>query len=545
MFIDTRKIDGRSDIEADICIIGGGVAGITLALALDKFGVRTCVLESGGFKPDDQTRDLYRGKSVGIPYLFSDGCRSRYFGGSSNCWGGFCRPMEEHDFYPRDWVPYSGWPFTKATLAPYYERTHELLKLGPFNYDAGFWECAIGRKDVRRLPLEQSCFVDVVSQLSPPARFGMLYRDQLARSENIRVFLYANAIDIEIDRLGQTVTRIKAATLSGNKVFFSAPLFTLAAGGIENARLLLVSNSVQPAGLGNGNDLVGRYFMDHPRVRSGRVRFTKPWAKNKLYDIKFFYQNNTVAAHGTRVGAQFSLRPEIQAQERLLNAQLWFSSIFYGEYTPTAAAIARFKHMLEKKDQPDHKLSRDITTVVTHPWQAAGFVLARVAQPQALIKGVTFQAIVEPEPDPESRVSLSTERDQLGMNRVRVEWRLSELVKRTFDRNFALMADELHRTRVAEVTLDPPLTDTGWPDSFEYEGTWHHMGTTRMHDSPKYGVVDRNCRVHGMTNLYVAGSSIFPTAGANYPTITLTAISLRLAEHLAQELAAIRTDIAA
>jgi choline dehydrogenase-like flavoprotein len=147
---------------------------------------------------------------------------------------------------------------------------------------------------------------------------------------------------------------------------------------------------------------------------------------------------------------------------------------------------------------------------------------------------VKFQLIVEPEPDPNSRVMLSpSQKDQLGMNRVRVDWRLTTRVQRTFDRTLAILADDMRRSGVAQVELDPPVEGRKWPS--DLEGTWHHMGTTRMHDSPKQGVVDRNCLVHDMTNLFVAGSSVFPTAGANFPTITLAALAFRLAEHLAKE----------
>src|SRR5690349_16660229 len=111
MFIDARQLENGTQIGAEVCIIGAGVAGITLALELDKLGISTCVLESGGHEPDQATRDLYRGECVGLPYKFADGCRSRFLGGSSNCWGGWCAPMDPHDFERRDWIPHSGWPF--------------------------------------------------------------------------------------------------------------------------------------------------------------------------------------------------------------------------------------------------------------------------------------------------------------------------------------------------------------------------------------------------------------------------------------------------
>jgi choline dehydrogenase-like flavoprotein len=536
MFIDTRRIEDGSLVESTVCIIGGGVAGITLAMELDRQGIDVCLLESGGFNPDDDTRDLYRGEDVGEwRYSFADGSRSRFLGGSSNCWGGWCRPLDPWDFEKRDWVAHSGWPFGLDELMPYYERTHPLLKLGPNNYDPDFWERSIGRTDVRRMPLVSGKVRDTISQFSPPARFGKLYRDVLKRSHRIRVYLYANVTNIDTDRPARTVSRVQVSTLTGRRMDVSARLFVLATGGIENARLLLASNKVQPEGLGNGNDLVGRFFMDHPRLFSGNIRFSREWSRNKLSDVKYHYQNAAVAAYGTCIAHQFALKPEVLREEGILNARVWFSSVFPGEGSEGALALFRCKQALLKKDQDDWSLGKDMLTMVTHPLDTLGYGYTRLFQPRWLIKGVKFQLIVEPEPNPDSRVMLSpTQKDRLGMPRVRVDWRLGSKVQRTFDRTLAILADDMRRSGVAQVELDTPIEGGKWPS--DLEGTWHHMGTTRMHESPKHGVVDPDCRVHGMSNLYVAGSSLFPTAGANFPTITLAALAFRLSEHLASEL---------
>ena len=182
--------------------------------------------------------------------------------------------------------------------------------------------------------------------------------------------------------------------------------------------------------------------------------------------------------------------------------------------------------------------------MIRHPIDTAGYGFTRLFQPRSLIKDVKFQIIVEPEPDPQSRVSLSSSKvDRLGMRRTEVNWQLSRNVQRTLDRTLALVAEELQVSGVADVKLDPEIEGGEWPDNLEKEGTWHHMGTTRMHDSPKHGVVDRNCKVHGMTNLFIAGSSVFPTAGANFPTITIVALTFRLSEHIANELSTVKTGL--
>lgn len=532
MFVDTRYLDEGSNIETEVCVIGGGVAGIILALEFEKHGVKACLLESGGFAPDEATRDLFRGQSVGTPYEFADGCRSRFLGGSSNCWGGWCRPLEEDDFERREWAPYSGWPIAKSDLQHYYDRSHGVLGLGPARFDTEFWVDAINHPEVRRHPFTNGGVVDVVSQFSPPIRFGKHYRKELADSKHVTVYLYANAVDFETDG-AQTVRHVKVKTLTGREARVSARFFVLATGGIENARLLLASNKDWPNGLGNHNDLVGRFFMDHPRLTTGNIRFRGAWARNMLYDIKYHYQNKAVAAHGTCVAAQFRLSRELRAKERLLSANVCFSSDFPGEYTEVKNALVSLKRRLEGAQLSQLSPLDELLTLAAHPIDAAGFVLARHLRLRSLIKSVRFQVIAEPAPDPESRVRLARECDQLGVNRVTVDWRIDTLVKRTIDRTLAFVAEELTNAGVADVNLDPPLEGQDRPDVFAKEGCWHHMGTTRMHDSPMCGVVDRNCRVHGINNLYIAGSSVFPTAGTDFPTITIAALTLRLADHIA------------
>ncbi|PTB26372.1 GMC family oxidoreductase [Paraburkholderia caribensis] len=535
MFIDTRSVEQGVAVSTTVCIIGAGVAGITLAMELERAGIDCCVLESGGYKADDETRDLYRGENVGIPYTFADGCRSRYLGGSSNCWGGWCRPLDPWDFDKKDWVAHSGWPFGLEELAPYYLRTHALLKLGPHNFDPAWWEQQINRHDVRRYPMMSGNVRDTISQFSPPVRFGKVYREVLRRSDRVRVFLYANVVNIDTDAQASEVTGVDVATLTGKRIRVNAKVFVLATGGIENARLLLASNKVQAAGLGNGHDLVGRFFMDHPRLMTGTVKFTKEWSRNKLYDIKYHYQNAAVAAHGTHISSQFALTHDVIKREKLLNSRVWFFSRFFGEGSAGSEALIRCREALHRKEQPGRVARDDYLTMAAHPVDTVGFGLTRLLQLRALISDVKLQAIVEAEPNRDSRVTLSDRKDALGRPRVRVDWRLTELVQRTFDRTFQLLADELKMMGVAEVELDEPLQGRASLPA-KLEGTWHHMGTTRMHDSPREGVVDRDCKMHGVSNLYVAGSSVFPTVGANFPTITISALALRLGEHLAQRL---------
>jgi len=535
MFVDTRQLQEGTVVQTTVCIIGGGVAGITLAREFEKQGIDACLLESGGYAPDRGTRDLYRGENVGVAYNFADGYRFRYLGGSSNGWGGWCGPWDPWDFDKRDWVPNSGWPFGPDEIAKYNQRTHDVLELGPQNFDPEYWVSKINRPEVRRMPLVTGRMRDCISQFSPPTRFGSTYKDELSQARKVQTYLFANVTNIETDAKTSAVKRVEVKTLSGRTVFFDAKLFVLATGGIENARLLLASNKDFPAGLGNGNDLVGRYFMDNPRLLRHRIKLNGDWSKNHLYDMKYHYKKNSlVRAHGIDVASQFALTGDAQVEEGLLNARMWVSSQLLGEETDTSRAVHRRKQAFLARGQTQWSFTGDMATILTHPVETIGYGVTRFVRLRPLINHIKLQMVIEQSPNPDSRVTLSPQKDALGMNRVRVDWRLGELEARTFNRGFQILDEEMRASGSGEVTFDPDVDKDNWPDNIE--GTWHHMGTTRMDASPQHGVVDLDSKIHGLNNFYVAGSSIFPTAGPNYPTIMIVALTLRLADHLAVSL---------
>jgi len=535
MIIDSRSIN-PARISAEVCIVGGGVAGITLALALERRGIATCVVESGGFRPDSHSRDLNRGLNVGLPYSFADGSRSRYLGGSSNCWAGFCRPFDDEDFTARPWVPDSGWPIPPAELLRHIPEAHRILKLGPVNYDPDFWIDAIGRRDVQHLLPNHPEVRELIAQFSPPVRMGKEYREKLQQSSLISLYLYATSVELVTDSLRGSLASVRAKTPDRRELEFTARIFILAGGGIENARLLLASNRQMTQGIGNHHDLVGRYFMDHPRLHRGRFTRNR-CAHNKLFDLKYQYHNPAVAANDVCVAGYFRLSPAVQERERLLNAYSWLDSDFAIYETPAIKALRQIKQHVLGTAPPGSSLPGSVFRAACAPHELAMFAFVRQFHPAWLAKTCRLQIIVESAPDPDSRIVLAQERDALGVNRVEVCWRLGELERRTFDENFRLVSGALQSAGLALTEQPAPITGGEWPA--ELEGTWHHMGTTRMHDSPRSGVVDRHCRVHELANLYVAGSSVFPTVGASFPTLNLVALALRLANRVADELSTV------
>ncbi|MDO4681850.1 MAG: GMC family oxidoreductase [Lautropia sp.] len=543
MLINTNEIASGSVIDTDICIIGGGAAGITMGLAFEKAGVDCVILESGGFSRDEATADLYRGSSVGIPYDFADGTRSRFLGGSSNCWGGFCRPWDQSAFDHRSWVNASGWPIGREELEPFYMRSHEILNVSAQEYRAEQWvgmgdEPAEGvGKDypvkATRFPVDHEKVEEIISQFSPPLKLGEAYRQDLKDARHVSVYLKANVVDIQCNPWGGAVESVRVRTLKGVSATVRARTFILAAGGIENARLLLASNRQHSGGLGNRYDLVGRYFQDHPRFLNGEVEFTEPYQNNPLFDIKFHCIVDDLIIGDTKISGQLRLPYAVQKQHGLLDAQVWFRSLYAGEGTDVVRALYRMRQRVRGKWSPRIGLGSDLGIILSHPLDSASYVVAHSTSSRRMVRSVTMEMIAEPEPDYNSRVMLGDDIDALGMRRAKIDWRLTQRVRDTVDTTFELIARELEDKNIARVKLGSRVNDTGWPS--DLEGTYHHMGTTRMHDSPRHGVVDRNCQVHGIANLYIAGSSVFPTSSSNHPTMTLVALALRLSDRLVAE----------
>ena len=529
MIIDANNVPRCTLLETDICIIGAGPAGISLAREFDNQPFRVILLESGRLKRNRAGQALYKGENIGLHYEDLDQARSRYFGGSSNCWGGFCRPLDAQDFEARDWVPNSGWPIKQADLMAYYQRAHALLQLGPFDYDPRSWEARIGRRDARLLQFPGDRALNLISQLSPPTRFGRHYRDEILQSRNVVTYLGANVTEIEAPGNGATVAAVRVRSLAGGTFRVAARTYVLATGGIETPRLLLASNRYQPHGIGNQNDLVGRYFMDHPRLRSGTIRFRDPAANSSIYDLHYTLPGG-VTAQGVKIAAYFGLTPETQRSERIGNTRCYAVSRYVGDDPAAYTAVSHIRQAVHGAGSLLDRSRSDLVNMVRQLPSVAVLAAGLKLRLPFLARGFSLETVVEPTPLPDSRVTLGTGRDGLGMPRVKVEWRLGELEKRTIRRTQEILAEDILRARGGVVTPEAPGDDQDWPDTLR--GCWHHMGTARMADDPRRGVVDAQCRVHGMENLFIAGSSVFPTCGSDMPTITIVALALRLADHI-------------
>jgi choline dehydrogenase-like flavoprotein len=518
VFIDARTVPGNETIETDVCIVGAGAAGITLAREFINQPFRVCLLESGGLDYDRETQSLYRGENIGLPYFPLEASRLRYFGGTTNHWQGLCRPLDAIDFEARDWVPHSGWPFDKSHLDPFYTRAQSICRVGPYLYDVKDWEA----DHTPRIPFASDRVITTILQVSPPVRFGKTYQDEIVGAGNIRTYLHANVIDIEATDTTQHVSRLQVACLPGTKFWVRAKVYILAAGGIENARLLLLSNKVQDAGLGNQYDVVGRFFMEHPHLESGLFLPSDAHISVALYSGH--RQNNT------RITALLSLAPEALRHEKLLNFSAFLYPKSWSEVSKGVSSLRVIVRALRGHSLPDGFLQHlrnviadidDVTAAAYRQLRTKGI------GPTELI---SLYNMTEQAPNPNSRVTLSTERDALGKNRVQLNWQLSAIDIDSIRRAHEIIAQELGRNGLGrfKITLDE---DGGpWPSLLI--GGSHHMGTTRMHVDPHKGVVNEHCQVHGISNLFIAGSSVFPTCGYANPTLTIVALAVRLADHV-------------
>jgi choline dehydrogenase-like flavoprotein len=523
MLIDADSMPCGETLTADVCIVGGGAAGIAIAMGLLDQRQTVVILESGGSEPDEATQSLYQGTTTGRPYYELDACRLRYLGGSTNAWGGWCRPLDALDFDSRTSLPVSGWPFERKALDPYYERAHALCGLGPYAYEPDRWRRP---GDARFVAPGADRFDDVTFQVSP-LRFGREYRAAIARAPNATLVLRANAAAIDMDAAHQTATRVRAATLGGNRFMVAAKLFVLAAGGIENPRLLLASRNGRACGVGNEHDLVGRYFTEHLHVPVALLRGRQTTTG--------FYASRR--SRGIDVRGGVALSEGARREERLYGFALTFHNTKdpHDVLRPTAqpASYVSMRLLMTSMGRgriPDH-LWRHVANIAGDLPSAALLSYRKMIKPPPRVFMVGCRA--EQAPNPGNRVTLDDRTDAIGMPRARVHWQIGADDVENIRRATRMWVDACDR-RVADV--DSFVTpDDRWIEALA--GGAHHMGTTRMHRDLRRGVVDEHCRVHTTSNVYVAGSSVFPTGGWAPPTLTIIALALKLADHAKARLA--------
>ncbi|HLK29883.1 MAG TPA: GMC family oxidoreductase [Puia sp.] len=507
MHVDARELPDNSVIEGDVCIIGAGAAGISIALEWIGTDKKVILLEGGGFDYDDRVQELYAGKTTGQKYYPLKSARLHYFGGTTGHWAGFCSTFDDIDFEKRDWVPHSGWPIKRADLDQYYIKAHQKVDIGPYEYDWKYWQ----KQDPKLASLidDDSVVWNKVWQFST-ARFGTKYRDAIVKAKNIHLYTYANVTDITANENVSAIKQVTAKNYTGKQHTIKAKHFVLACCSIQNARLLLASNKQAPKGLGNDNDNVGRYFMEHLEIKSAELWLTKP-DPLKLYALDF---------GKTRARCELAITKAQQEKHKILNGTASLLPLLLAKNAKSA---------IEVWNTPDPKKNLE------NLFSGYDEILKEAQEDKEgkFSKSYELFTRIEQAPNPDSRVSLDTEKDSLGMPRAMLHWALTPLDKHSIRKIYEIIGQQVGKTNVARVKLMEYLQDEkddSWPQFTG--GGWHHMGTTRMSEDPKNGVVDANCKVHGISNLHVAGASCYVTAAAPNPTLTLIALSIRLSDKL-------------
>lgn len=549
MIEDCMSVPAGTTLESDVCIVGGGPAGISVALQLKDSGLRVILLESGALTPEEETQQLYEGHVADAamhPPL--DRYRQRRFGGSSTIWGGRCMPFDPIDFECRPFVDHSGWPINRTDLDPFYAQANRLCEAGDFAYEANS-AFPGGMRPMLHGFNGKYFTTEAIERISCPTDFAHRYAHRLRASASVRVLFHANVTELCLDENGQRIALARIKTLGGHSLSVRASSFVLAAGGLEITRLLLASRELRARRIGDLGGHLGRYYMCHIAGIIGTVKVAKAaqgWHGYDLSDEGVYCRRRlalSADAQRTAGVGNFIARlnfPRVTDPEHgngflsLLFLAKWLIPYEYGKRLhggERATALAWLSHL--------RNVILDAPTTVGFAWHIVRDRILADRKFPSLIFGspnglFTMDFHAEQFPNPDSKVTLSDRHDRLGMPQLHVDWRYTRQDVESVTTALRLLSQDLAASGVAEFRFDENEVEQEMTRYGAYGG--HHIGTTRMSSDPWKGVVDAQCRVHGCGNLYIASSSVFPTSSQANPTLTIVAIALRIADHILKPL---------
>ncbi len=527
-FIDSRQLSDEEIIERDIVIVGSGPAGIAVAREFIGGSARVALVESGDLGPEQEPQQLAKGTVVGLPYPDLSTVRLRAFGGTTWHWGGNVRPLEPMDFAHRPWIADSGWPITADELAPYYAGARSFFRLPEEAFDRDSWSRENGRPwQAGAAGIESQIFHTVGE---PGLYSAETWGERLRAADNIALFYQATVLDIRMYESLHQVREVVARTPEGKRLRFRGRQFVLAAGGIETPRILLLAASQKPAGLGNDNDLVGRYFQEHLTLPD----FARLIPSDPQLELGFYLgsEHDWGSTWGILRLSDLHMRRHRLANVRFQLAKI--TNAFNEEMD--GPGLRSLRYLMELAPEgAGQELGQHIANVIADIEDISDAAYYRLFHhPNYPIRTIDMVWIGEQLPNPESRVRLGDDLDPYGQRRVVFDWRVSEADNAAAGRTAGVLMQAFLEAKLGR--LLPQLPEAAFA-ARPPKPHLHHMGTTRMHGDPRHGVVDRNCRVHGLENLYIAGSSVFPTSGNANPTYTIVALAIRLADHLKEALA--------
>jgi choline dehydrogenase-like flavoprotein len=521
--IDLVTIPAGQAFNADVVIVGAGVAGLVLADALRGSGMSVDVLEAGGATLEPESQALYEAEMVGVPHLGTNEGRFRVYGGSSIRWGGQLLPLRPSDFNQRPHIPFSGWPINSSDLEPYIRSCEEILGVNHAPYDSDLLE---------KLPMPRPSLTEPDLQLRfskwAPFRFRNLTHTLGRRclaEPRIRIFIHAcvSAIELHVD--GNHVENVKAVTPNGNCYSFGGKQIVISAGSIETSRLLLASRSIHTKGICNITDQLGRWFHDHLSVKAAtlmpidRRKFLNKFAPWFVGDTRHTIKLETSDAWQEKHSC-LNVMGHLVFQSDESSAFAWLRQQLLAQQSRIGGDV--------KLGTPSlRQLPEETLDLLYLLWKR----LARKRRWCPSNAEIKLCIDTEQQPNPESRIRLSKTLDAIGMPKAVVQWQWGEPERHAFHTYSALFNRQWRIWDLGEIA---------WNERFEAGSGWekgvsdiyHLMGGTRMSVGPQDGIVDKELRVHGIDNLSVASLSVFPTGGSSNPTFTLMMLTLRLAERL-------------
>lgn len=561
MIKDTDDLIHDDVVNVDVCIIGAGPAGMATANEFLNTDLKVALLESGGKKYIHPIQLLSEGLLSGHLFEPQESTHLRQIGGTANNWilqmtdeqyGYRYTPLDEVDFETRDYIPHSGWPISKKDLDPYYARAHATCGVGTYDYTAQYW----ARGKFQPIKLNEDKVYNSVFTFGPTKKFTDEIPEKITNSRNLTLYYHATVVELLCDQSSDVVTTAVVRMFDGKEIYFKAKQFIITSNALQTPRLLLNSTKTHKNGIGNQNDNVGRYYMDHNLVACGHFYPHDPKFINEMgfYDMQ--------GVDGTTVLGRLNLNPEFMTANWLRNIAVMFFPTEWNQVdldamnslnsiklpnfhkkTALRYPIELGKHLIRLISKPKalwihfHNIFQGRNRLIRAVYEYLRFGVpiflglgrggwSRMANNEGKYNKFELLGIVEQSPNPENRLTLLDEKDALGCPKTKVHYICSDEDILSVTKAQSVFGEVLEESGLGR--YEPPKISAEVMKTIT--GLHHMMGTTRMSDDPKTGVVDRDCCVHGMKNLFIAGSAVFPTGGYGNPTLTNLALSIRVAD---------------